>query len=208
MGTTGKWTAVAVAIALCAFAAAGCAKKKIPSQTQVRAAEQQKQERNATAEARERKPGEREKRPGMKGYEIEEETAREKAKAEAEEAKKAGKLTKQDKSVLRKRIHFDFDSYDLDPEARDLLKKKAKILQNRSGLEMVIEGHCDERGTEEYNLALGERRARAAYEFLILMGVNPDRLRIISYGEEKPLVEGHNEAAWAKNRRAEFRLVE
>jgi peptidoglycan-associated lipoprotein len=206
MGTMGKWTAVAVAIALCALAAAGCAKREIPSEPQVRPAEQPEPGRNATAAGKARKAEEREKRPGMEGYEIQEKAAGEEARAE-ERAKKAEELTEKNKQVLTRKIHFDFDSYELDPGARKLLKEKAKILQNHSGVNMVIEGHCDERGTEEYNLALGERRARAAYEFLILMGVSPDRLRIISYGEEKPLVEGHNEAAWAKNRRAEFRIV-
>ena len=71
---------------------------------------------------------------------------------------------------------------------------------------MVIEGHCDERGTEEYNLALGERRARSAYEFLILLGVDSERLEIISYGEERPLNPADNETAWAENRRAEFNV--
>ncbi|MFO7727503.1 MAG: OmpA family protein, partial [Desulfonatronovibrio sp.] len=75
-------------------------------------------------------------------------------------------------------------------------------------LRLVIEGHCDERGTAEYNLALGERRARAAYEFLILLGVDSDRIQIVSYGEERPLASGSNEAAWAENRRAEVKVLE
>jgi len=74
-------------------------------------------------------------------------------------------------------------------------------------LRLVIEGHCDERGTEEYNLALGERRARAAYEFLILLGVESNRMQIVSYGEEFPADPGHNETAWAKNRRDEFKVL-
>jgi len=109
---------------------------------------------------------------------------------------------------LQTRIHFAFDSYELRSEARKILQRKAELLQQFPELDMVIEGHCDERGTDEYNLALGERRARAAYELLIILGVDADRLSIISYGEEKPLVEGHNETAWAKNRRAEFRIIE
>jgi len=112
---------------------------------------------------------------------------------------------KEDK--LKKRIHFAFDSYELTPQAKEILKKKAEILLNYPSIKLVIEGHCDERGTEEYNLALGERRARAAYEYLILLGIEADRLSIVSYGEERPLDPSHNEEAWSKNRRDEFRIV-
>ncbi len=112
-----------------------------------------------------------------------------------------------DRAELQKRIHFAFDSYELTPKAKEILKKKAEILLNYPSIKMIIEGHCDERGTEEYNLALGERRARAAYEYLILLGIEADRLSIVSYGEEKPLDPRHNEEAWAKNRRDEFRIV-
>jgi len=101
-------------------------------------------------------------------------------------------------------IHFDFDSYELDEEARGVLGRKADILRSHSDVKVVIEGHCDERGTEEYNLALGERRARAAYEHLVILGVEPDRMSIVSFGEENPVDPRHNETAWAQNRRAEF----
>lgn len=136
----------------------------------------------------------------MEEFRIQEEE-RKKAKA-AEEEKELQEM----KQKLQQRIHFAFDSYELRPEARDVLREKAKLLKNNHDLQIVIEGHCDERGTAEYNLALGERRARAAYEFLILLGVDPDRLSIISYGEERPLERASTEEAWAKNRRAEFRV--
>ncbi len=116
-------------------------------------------------------------------------------------------ISPQDEKILHERIHFAFDSYELSPKARAILKKKAEILLKYPNIKMVIEGHCDERGTEEYNLALGERRARAAYEYLILLGIEADRLSIVSYGEERPLDPRHNEEAWAKNRRDEFRIV-
>ncbi len=106
---------------------------------------------------------------------------------------------------LSQRINFDFNSNDLNQEAKGILQKKAEILKSQTNITVVIEGHCDDRGTEEYNLALGERRARAAYEFLVLLGVAPERLSIVSFGEEKPLDPGQNEAAWAANRRDEFR---
>lgn len=101
-------------------------------------------------------------------------------------------------------IHFAFDSYELSEEARAILALKANIMRRYDGVGVVIEGHCDERGTEEYNLALGERRARAAYEHLVILGVDPERMSIVSFGEERPADPGHNETAWAKNRRSEF----
>jgi peptidoglycan-associated lipoprotein len=103
------------------------------------------------------------------------------------------------------KIYFAFDSNELTQESRQILTEKADLLKANPALNLLIEGHCDERGTNEYNLALGERRARVAYEFLVLLGVNPSRLSIISYGEEYPAVQGSNEAAWAKNRRDEFK---
>ena len=101
-------------------------------------------------------------------------------------------------------IHFDFDSYELGQEARSILALKANIMRRFPDVNVVIEGHCDERGTEEYNLALGERRARAAYEHLVILGVAPERMSIVSFGEERPVNPAHNETAWAENRRDEF----
>ena len=101
-------------------------------------------------------------------------------------------------------INFEFDSSALMPEAQDILIRKADYLRANSNVTITIEGHCDERGTEAYNMALGERRAEAAREFLSNLGISISRLSIISYGEERPLDPGKNEAAWAKNRRAHF----
>lgn len=107
-----------------------------------------------------------------------------------------------------KRVHFDFDQFILDDEARAALEQNAAFLQANSSLNVVIEGHCDERGSDEYNLALGERRASAAKQYLVSLGVDEDRLSIISYGEEKPLVDRSSEQAWAENRRAEFKAIQ
>ncbi|MFH0844393.1 MAG: peptidoglycan-associated lipoprotein Pal, partial [Pseudomonadota bacterium] len=104
------------------------------------------------------------------------------------------------------RIYFEFDKSDLKPEAQANLKKKAEWLRANTKFSILIEGNCDERGTNEYNLALGERRASAAKNFLISMGVSKDRISTISYGEEKPADPGQNEKAWAKNRRDEFKV--
>jgi peptidoglycan-associated lipoprotein len=104
-------------------------------------------------------------------------------------------------------IYFDFDQFTLSSDARKVLGANAKYLKANGGVKVVIEGHCDERGSDEYNLALGESRALAAKEYLISLGVSAKRLSVISYGEEKPAVKGSTEAAWAKNRRAEFKAV-
>ena len=100
------------------------------------------------------------------------------------------------------RVQFGYDSYTLTSEARQTLLKQAKWLQRFSDLEISVEGHCDERGTREYNLALGARRANAAQEYLISKGVPAQRLRVISYGKERPIEVCSNEACYAKNRRA------
>jgi len=104
-------------------------------------------------------------------------------------------------------IYFDFDQSDLRSEAREVLNRKAQVLRDYPDVRVRVEGHCDERGTVEYNLALGERRAEAARAYLIDLGIDPDRLTTVSYGEERPAVEGANEAAWAENRRDEFVVV-
>ncbi|MEW5876004.1 MAG: peptidoglycan-associated lipoprotein Pal [Candidatus Zixiibacteriota bacterium] len=101
-------------------------------------------------------------------------------------------------------IYFDFDQYNLRDDARRDLDFNAEVLKQNPDAVLVIEGHCDERGTNEYNLALGERRAQAAKDYLSRLGVDASRLSIISYGEERPSAMGHDEAAWSKNRRAEF----
>jgi len=101
---------------------------------------------------------------------------------------------------------FDFDSYTLRTDARTALDADARLLRDHSNLKVTIEGHCDERGTVEYNQALGEKRAQAARDYLTAAGVDASRLQIVSYGKERPFDPGHDEAAWAKNRRAHFVL--
>lgn len=101
-------------------------------------------------------------------------------------------------------IYFAFDSAALSQEAQAILRKKAAFLKAHPNIRVTIEGHCDERGTNEYNLALGEARAKAAKAFLVDLGIPAERLATISYGEERPIVKGSNEEAWAKNRRAHF----
>lgn len=106
------------------------------------------------------------------------------------------------------RVFFDYDSSVLSREAQSTLMQQAEWLKNNPGVKAVIEGHCDERGTREYNLALGERRASAAHDYLVSLGVPSDRLSTISYGKERPAVLGHDPSAWAQNRRAVTVVVE
>lgn len=101
-------------------------------------------------------------------------------------------------------IFFDFDSASLSTEAQEQLKQNAGWMQKNQLPAVTIEGHCDERGTDEYNIALGERRAIAAKEYLVNLGVNSEKLSTVSYGEEQPFDQGHNEEAWSKNRRDHF----
>ena len=101
------------------------------------------------------------------------------------------------------RVFFGYDRYDLTPEAQGVLQRQVAWLQSNPQWRVVVEGHCDERGTREYNLALGERRANAAANYMVALGLDPNRIsQVISYGKERPAVLGSDETAWAQNRRA------
>lgn len=103
-------------------------------------------------------------------------------------------------------VYFDYDKYTLKPQAKTTLEMNAKELKKNMDLGIVIEGHCDERGTEDYNLALGEKRAKAVKDYLASLGVSASKMTVISYGEARPFDSGKTESAWAKNRRAHFVL--
>lgn len=105
-------------------------------------------------------------------------------------------------------IYFDFDRYLIREDARTSLVGNASLLKGKQFRKIVIEGHCDERGTAEYNLALGERRADAARRYLVSLGIDPSKVSIISFGKEKPFCREHNEACWQQNRRAHFIVTE
>lgn len=105
------------------------------------------------------------------------------------------------------RIYFAFDKYAILPEGKQVLTAKAEIMKKYPSIRVRIEGNCDERGTQEYNLALGERRAKAAYDFLAALGVSKDRMETLSYGKENPAVQGSGEAVWQQNRRDDFRVI-
>ncbi len=115
----------------------------------------------------------------------------------------AGPLNEQFKrAVTSDTIHFAFDQYDIDPEARAILDSQAQWLTAHPNTRITIEGHCDERGTREYNLALGDRRANAAKNYLATRGISPTRITTISYGKERPIALGSDDSSWAQNRRA------
>jgi len=120
------------------------------------------------------------------------------------EALQKGTLGKGAKEGPLRDVTFDFDRYDVRPDMRDVLKGHAAWLKANAQVRVEIEGHSDERGTNEYNLALGAKRAESVKRYLIDLGISPDRLSTISYGEELPMCKEQNEACWGKNRRAHF----
>ncbi|MFN8180195.1 MAG: peptidoglycan-associated lipoprotein Pal [bacterium] len=103
-------------------------------------------------------------------------------------------------------IRFEFDKYEITDAAKPVLEKIAAALKEKPTWKVLIEGHCDERGTNEYNMGLGEQRAQAAKRYLVSLGVEESRFQTVSYGEERPIDPGHDETAWVKNRRAEFKV--
>jgi len=105
-------------------------------------------------------------------------------------------------------IYFDYDKYFIRDDAKPVLESNSSWLKRWTSTKILIEGHCDERGTEEYNLALGEKRAKSTSDYLLSLGIPAERIRTLSYGKSQPLDMGHDEAAWAKNRRAQFLIIE
>ncbi len=125
---------------------------------------------------------------------------------ELEEARrKVAELRQRDGAALAT-VYFEFNDFSLSGQAKAILAQNAAWLMNNAQRDVIIEGHCDERGTDEYNVALGERRANSVKRYLISLGVNGAQLSTISFGEERPALQGHTEESWAKNRRAEFVL--
>jgi peptidoglycan-associated lipoprotein len=105
-------------------------------------------------------------------------------------------------------IYFDYDKFFIREDAKPVLERNAAWLKKFKTAKFLIEGHCDERGTEDYNLALGEKRAKSAYDYLLSLGIPAERMKTISYGKSQPVDMGHDEAAWQKNRRGQFLVIE
>lgn len=115
-----------------------------------------------------------------------------------------GTPAEQMEAFINQDIHFDYDQYDLRQDAKDILQLKAAYLLANPGVNIIIEGHCDARGSYAYNMALGEKRARSAAAYLVALGIAASRIEIVSYGSEMPLVSGHSEEAYFANRRGHF----
>lgn len=188
------WMNVMMAVLVAGlFLTVSCAKKTIVAEpTSIVDQAKLDAEAKARAEAEARAEEER-----IKAQALADQLAKEKALREA------GMATAKDRFV-NENVQFEFDSSELTAMAIALLKDKADYLNENSGLNVVIEGHCDERGTTEYNIALGERRAVTVKNYLVNLGISGSRLTTVSFGEERPLDPAENEAAYSKNRRAQF----
>lgn len=182
------------------FVAAGCVKVVKEEAIQKSALPEEQEATVAKKEAKEEKPAIKEERvaeqPIMEAS---------KEKAEAAVIDELGAITEKTGMLLT--VYFDFDRFTIRDDMQSVFEKNAEWLKKNSNVKIQIEGHCDERGTNEYNIALGERRAQSIREYLVNYGINPSRLSTISYGEEKPVAPGHYEDSWTKNRRGEFVIV-
>ena len=201
-----KTNLIMAALALlvaCVFMVSSCAKKQVKVSEGAQPAVEQPQAQ----------PGGEAAQPTAPPKKVETGVTPQYQKAEAERQAKLRELAQKQKLMdeirefENEKIYFDFDKSDLKPEARAILRKKADWLLKHPEYSVRIEGNCDERGTNEYNLALGQRRADAAKKFLVALGVDESRISTISYGEERPVDPRHCEEAWAKNRRDEFKLI-
>jgi peptidoglycan-associated lipoprotein len=201
-----------IALVLCFSVAflTGCAKKPVLKEGAVVTEEQKALAQSQAAEAAAKEKALQEqalKEQALREQALKDAAAREAANKEAaDKAKKeaAAKTTDILKELQIADILFDYDKYNLKPEMQEILKKGAPAYLKYRNYKLVIEGHCDERGTAEYNLALGEKRATETAKYLSDLGIDKERIKTISYGKEMPLDNGHDEAAWAKNRRAHF----
>ncbi len=173
------------------FLMAGCAEKKVVQPTKPEIQEQQQPQTTAPKETKEKK---------TKVRPEERITERQISKIETGNEPSQYK----EESGLFKDIYFDFDKYDVQPDAKPVLQSIASWLLKNPSAKLLVEGHCDERGTSEYNLALGDRRAKAVRDYLSALGVPSNKIETISYGEEKPVCSEKTEECWAKNRRAHF----
>jgi len=199
-----------LAVSLISFGSA-CAKKQVKEEAPVvdtSAADAAKKRAEEEAAAAAKKRAEEEAAAAAKKRAEEEAAAAAKRRAEEEAAAAAKRLLQDQVNAFEsEKIYFDYDKADLKADAQATLENKAKFLQDNPSYSVTIEGNCDERGTNEYNLALGERRADAAKKFLNSLGISADRITTVSYGEEKPVASGHDETAWSQNRRDEFKLA-
>ena len=180
----------------------GCAKKKVAVQRDRSSVQRSEEASRLEAERAAREAQEAKEREAR----VKEEEARLAQKAELEKSlvakKERGIEGEVFETKMLKDIHFGYDQYDIRRADEEILRENAAFLKKNPQMKIQIEGHCDERGTSEYNLALGERRANSTKRYLVSLGIASDRISTISFGKERPFDPGHNEEAWAKNRRA------
>lgn len=184
------WIFGAIMLAMLLALGVSCAKKQVTMETQEMAAEEGAAQQSAEDEAARREAEE---------ARLREQRAREARERQARLSEEARRAAFEDEN-----IHFDFDKYVLTPQAMMILDDKAAYLREHSGVRALVEGHCDARGSNEYNLALGDRRANSAKNYLVKSGVAASRITTISYGEEQPLCMQQNESCWSENRRGHF----
>jgi len=185
---------LALGLGAAVIAAASCGGKPAPQTTTPAVdtnAERARQEAEAAAQAE-------------RDRQAREEADRIAAQRRADSAAAAARAGDEVRSTLAAMIHFDLDKSNIRSDDMGALDQKVAILQANPDLKIRIGGHCDERGSDEYNLALGNRRAQAAKQYLVSHGIDASRIETQSWGEEKPLVDGHDESAWSQNRRDEF----
>ncbi len=186
------WIFGAIMLAMLLALGVSCAKKQVTMETQEMAAEEGAAQQSAEDEAARR--------------EAEEARLREQRAREARQRQEAASMSEAARRAAfeDEDIHFDFDKYVLTPQAMMILDDKAAYLRVHPGVRVLVEGHCDERGSNEYNLALGDRRANSAKNYLVKSGVAESRITTISYGEEQPLCMQQSESCWTRNRRGHF----
>ena len=182
------WIFGAIMLAMLLALGVSCAKKQVTMETQEMAAEEGAAQQSAEDEAARREAEEMRR--------AREARQREQAASMSEEARRA--------AFEDENIHFDFDKYVLTPQAMMILDDKAAYMREHPGVRVLVEGHCDDRGSNEYNLALGDRRANSAKNYLVKSGVAESRITTISYGEEQPLCMQQSESCWYRNRRGHF----
>ncbi len=192
-----------VTLLLIVLVVAGCA-KRIPLSEESEALSAQETSGSAPQESEEALAARQEREHQAAIEERERRVVEESMRRRFGEVPPPPAMTVAREEFLNQDVHFAYDSFTLSEEAKAILERKAIWLKENPQAVIQIEGHCDERGTTAYNLALGERRANAVKQYLVALGIEASRLTTISYGEEFPLDPGHNEAAWARNRRAHF----
>jgi peptidoglycan-associated lipoprotein len=184
----------------------GCAKKAVSKDEGLVAGDQKAAAAQSEADAKKKEAEAAAKEEAARKLAAEQQKEDVKELALKRDAAAAAAAAEKEQTAFED-IYFVFDKSTIEPEAREILKRLAGLLGSNKNYSLVIEGHCDERGTVEYNLALGQSRADAAMKYLVDLGLDKESIKTITYGKERPLDPGHDEEGWAKNRRAHFLIT-